>query len=120
MFPNLIEDVNDGTTDHDYDRRTMGPPSEFLDIGAALDVPSTLKIAHKIEGSGMNTVVRTMARIDDVVEDSLGNQGVSSAYLVTVNPIKVAPEGAHEKTISKLKSFLNKADTVGKLIRQEV
>jgi hypothetical protein len=111
MFANLIEDLNDGTLDHDYDRREYPSGGSrkgvWNDIAADLDKPVTLTISHVTTGSGDKQYLNTLCRFDAVVErESDQIQGIESIYLVMRTPTKVSDASTREKLANQMLAFL--------------
>jgi hypothetical protein len=108
MFANLIEDLNDGTTDHDYDLRSLGDQKSIrFDIAADLDKPATLTISHSLTGSGDKQYRNTLCRFDAVVERSEDQvQGTESVYLVFRTPTKVSDAATRVKLANQMLTFL--------------
>lgn len=122
MFANLIEDLNDGTIDHDYDLRSIGDQKSVrFDAAATLDKPSTLTISHVKTGTGDKEYRNTLARIDSVVERASDEiQGTVSVYLVIRTPTKVTDAAGTKKVVLQLQDFLDDVGAVDKLINGEI
>lgn len=122
MFANLIEDLTDGTTDHDFDLREIGnQKSVRYDIAAPLDKPATLTISHVQTGNGDKTFRNTLLRFDAVREreaDAL--QATESVYLVVRTPIKVSSTADTTKLVSQMVDFLGTSGYIGKLLAGEI
>lgn len=108
MFANLIENLNDGTTDHDYDLRSLGDQKSVrFDIAAPLDKPATLTISHVNTGSGDKQYRNTLCRFDAIVERSGDQvQGTESMYVVFRTPTKVSDIATRTALAKQLLSFL--------------
>lgn len=122
MYPNLIEDLTDGTTDHDYDLREIGnQKSVRYDIASELDKPATLTISHQTTGSGTKTMRSSVLRFDAVREREVDEaQGTDSVYLVVRTPVKVSTTADVKKLVSQLADFLGTATYVDKLLAGEI
>jgi hypothetical protein len=118
MFANLIEDINDGAADHDYDLRKTGDNmSVRKDITADLDKPGLITISHQTVGSGDKQVQNTLLRFDLTVERSEDQvQAPMSWHLVGRVPTKVATAAQAEALLNQLISFLGKTDAKSMLI----
>lgn len=107
MLPNTTANLSDGTDNHVYDLREIGKRQSIRQESAAPnDQPATLTISHQDVGAGNSQIRQSLLRFDRVVENEQGLQGVSSAYLVVRNPIKIADTEQVEKTLTELVSFL--------------
>jgi len=125
MFANLIENLNDGTTDHDYDLRSLGDQKSIrFDIAAPLDKPATLTISHVLTGSGDKQYRNTLCRFDAVVERSEDQvQGTESLYVVMRTPTKVSAAASREGLANQLLTFLGTVavhPNVTKLLNGEI
>jgi hypothetical protein len=121
MYPTLIEDINDGTVDHDYDIVEIGKyRSVRREAAAALDVPATMTIQHQETGTGLSRRIRTNVRFDTTVEDADGNQAVNTVSLVLDYRPGVTTEAQLQADLAKLQSFLGKTGFVGKLTNLEI
>lgn len=106
MLPNTTANISDGTDNHVYDLRSVGDNKSIrVETAADLDKPATLTISHEMIGDGIKSRRRSVVRLDDVVEDSEGNQGVISVYQVVDAPVKVTDIATVTKTHTKLASF---------------
>lgn len=121
MFPNTIEDLTDGTTDHDYDLRSInGSQTIRADIAATQNEPATLTISHSKSGTGESQVQNSLVRFDRTVSDADGNQGVISAYLVLRNPVKTATAAQVLQVIKQLVDLLNTGTNATMVINGEI
>jgi len=122
MYANLIEDLNDGTTDHDYDLRSIGDQKSVrYDIAAESDLPATLTISHTETGKGDEKVKNSLLRFDRTVERASDEkQGTVSAYLVLRQPVKVMSSGDAQYVINQMIDFLGTATYVDKLVNGEI
>jgi len=121
MFANLIENLSDGTADQDFDLiGTTSTGSLRRDVSSPLDQPRTLKIEHTESGSGVSRVRRSVYRLDSVEENSEGEQGTTSVYLVVVAPVKVTDTTKLAKNVTLMKSFLAATGHVDKIVAGEV
>lgn len=122
MYANLIEDLNDGTLDHDYDLRSIGDQKSVrYDIAAAADLPATLTISHVETGKGDDKVKNSLLRFDRTVERASDEkQGTVSAYLVIRQPVKVMASGDAQYVVNQLIDFLSTATYADKLIAGEI
>jgi len=121
MFANLIEDMNDGAADHDYDLREIGNQKTVrYDTSAALDQPATLTISHTSTGSGDAQFRNSLVRFDAIREREDGVQGLESVYVVVRTPVKVSSAANINKLILQLKDFLATAGYTDKLVAGEI
>jgi hypothetical protein len=122
MFANLIEDISDGTLDHDFDLRSLGDQKSVrYDIAAALDKPATLQISHTQTGSGDKAFRNTLLRFDAVRERAADEvQATESVYLVVRTPVKVSTTAQTTELVNQMVDFLGTAGYVGKLLAGEI
>lgn len=121
MYPNLIEDLTDGTVDHDYDLQAIeGRTSIRSDVSATFDEPAVLKIAHNESGKGENLYRNSTVRIDRTVTDTDGNQNVISFYVVGRIPLKTATAAQCAEVLSQLTDFFATADYATRFINGEI
>jgi len=122
-FPDTIEDLTDGTVDHDFDLydEVDGPGRGRIrkDIASSLAEPAFLKIAHQNTGSGLAEVQRTLVRTDVTKIDSDGNPQVGSMYSNIVDPFRVFTQAEMKEVCLQHIDFLNTAGNIDKLINGE-
>jgi len=118
MLPNLIEDITDGTVDHDFDLREIGTNKAVRrDIASPIDQPATLTISHVETGSGDKAYRNSLLRLDQVVERAAdGVQGVESVYLVIRSPLKVTTDAARLGLLTQMVSLLAVANVKTELL----
>jgi len=121
MFANLIEDINDGTVDHDYDLRALGDnKSVRSDTAAAIDKPATITISHVNTGSGDKLYRNSLVRFDAVVERDDQVQGTNSVYLVVRSPVKVTTAAELTGLLAQMVSFLGTSGYTAKIVAGEI
>lgn len=120
MYPNLIENLNDGVADQDFDLRSINANGSIRgDIAAALDLPHTLSIRHETVGSGNAETRRSNVKFDKVVEAD-GVQGKLTVSLTITVPTKVTDVATVVKEITLMKSFLATSGYIDKLSVAEI
>jgi hypothetical protein len=107
MFANLIEDINDGTTDHDYDLRKVGDNESIRrDVASPADQPAFLRIAHQSVGKGDGLKQRSLVQFTRTVERSEDQvQGDIKVNVTVEQPVKVATSAQVLEEVSKMLSF---------------
>lgn len=121
MYPNLIENLNDGAADQDFDLSSINANGSIRrDITASLDQPHTLTIRHETVGSGNAETRRSNVKFDKIVENDDGVQGKLTVSLTVTAPTKVATVAQITKEITLMKSFLAAAGYIDKLAVAEI
>jgi hypothetical protein len=122
MFPNIIEDVNDGTVDHDYDLRAIATDSSVRsDLSATLDKPATLSIAHRQSGKGDGLTRESRVRFDATFERTEDQaQGLGSVYIVVRQPVKVATAVQMEGLALQALNFLSASGNLVKFLGGQI
>jgi len=121
MYPNLIEDLNDGVADQDFDLRKINETGSVRsDITATLDQPHTLSIRHETVGSGNGETRRSNVKFDRVVENADGVQGKLTVSLTVTAPTKVTDVATIDKELNLMKSFLATSGYIAKLSAGEI
>jgi hypothetical protein len=121
MFPNKIEDLTDGATDHDYDLLFIeGRKSTRKDIASTQAEPGYLSIAHTETGTGDNLMLNSVARIDKTSVNSDGVKAVCSAYIVIRNPLQVFSAAEVLEVVKQLSDLLATGTNAAQLINGEI
>jgi hypothetical protein len=117
MFPDKIEDLTDGSVDHDYDLLwTEGRKSFRSDKDSPQATPGTMTISHNDTGSGDNLVLNSLVRFDKGVINAAGKAGNIAAYLVVRNPTAVATAAEVLEVAKQLVDFLNTGTNASEVI----
>lgn len=120
MYPNPIP-LNDGSADVNYDHRgIINERSQYKNASASLDQPQTLAIAYAVSKAGTIAELNSaLAKLDRVVEDAEGNQGVITTQLVQRYPSKIATSAQLTEELQKMKDFLTNTGYIAKFVAQE-
>lgn len=120
MFGDIV--LNDGTTNYTYAAIAFGPaekPGSTRAVQGESNLSMEMKISHEVYGKDQTTQQGSMFRLNDTVEDALGNQGVVSVQVVVRFPTKVATAAQVEKTKAKALSFITGAGNWAKFLNRE-
>lgn len=120
MYPNPIP-LNDGSADVNYAHRgIVNERSLYKNASADLSTPQTFQLAYAVSKPGTIAELNSaLAKLDRVVEDAEGNQGVITTQLVQRYPVKIATAVQLEEELNKMKDFLTNTDSIDKFIAQE-
>lgn len=121
MLPNPVTASN-GTATVAFDYRGSTPDnSQYKDAAASLDQPHTFEAKHTVSKKGsVNQLRRSAYIINRTVEDSLGNQGVLSCYLVINVPEKVATTTQVTEQITLMKNILSVSGVIAKFAAADI
>lgn len=120
MYPNPII-ISDGATNINFEFGGSSiDESKYRDASAALDQEHTLVVKHQRTGSGITRMRRTLIRIDKIVEDAQGVQGLLSWYTNVIIPEGIATTAQVVQQVTLGKSFLSTAGFIAKVVAAEI
>lgn len=120
MYPNPIP-ISNGTATISYDYRGSNiDSSSYKDASAALDQDHSLVVKHQHVGAGVSRQRRTLIRIDRIVEDAQGVQGLLSVYLNVVIPEGIATSTQVTEQVTLMKNFLSASGYIAKVVSGDI